>query len=131
MCEDKFVEVHDSATVVESERDENGNIVHMVVEDEYGDVFFEGSATEWVEQSGLDFEWSCELHPDGSFDADPCPKCGEDKIFNVHVEHGAQMVGTARRSLDEQKGDMHMDDQYDFEVTWVKCGNCHEILLDE
>jgi hypothetical protein len=76
-------------------------------------------------------EWSFEYYWDGSFDADPCPGCGEEDIFNIIVEESHQMVSSSTSTLEDQEGAMHPDDTMASHVTFIRCGACSAVLFDE
>ena len=76
-------------------------------------------------------EFGYNLHPDGSLDAEPCPHCGEENVFNVIVREGRQMVASSNNQDERQEGRMHADDYFGGNVISVRCGGCNELLVDE
>jgi len=134
------------AKAIEVERNDDGEITHLVLLDEDGMSFLEGSPSGFVDANYVSEEsmhpseehdtseedneqWNCEIHQDGTLTLDPCPFCKRE-IFNVVLTHGGQVLRSPDGALDEQKGNYHVDDYYDFNLEMVKCQSCDQFLYE-
>jgi len=57
-----------------------------------------------------------------------CPHCGNAQILNAEISIGSQLV--AYEVDDEDNPVLGQDDTYRTKLTFARCGNCREILVN-
>ena len=72
--------------------------------------------------------WECELHYDETFTADPCPYCENEDVFTVCYSMTTQYAQTAD---EDEQGELAADDVHVGSPRFVRCDECHEVLLDD
>jgi len=74
-------------------------------------------------------EWNCKVHPNGNMDADPCPVCGTEGLFNVHFEGSGQILQNVK---DDRGSGEYGFDCFGFDTfTRIQCIECETVLYGE